>query len=111
MLRYCLALARTGMVLGNAGTATGAYIYANALLDRKTAMRRWLICGGADALGRDPEDNRRGKLRQLVSRDHTDIRVSLLYAFSAFISALARRWRPGRDDAEASPAVTPGGAV
>ncbi len=33
-------LGRTGMVLGNAGTATGAY--ANAYrLDPKTAMRRW----------------------------------------------------------------------
>ncbi len=35
-----LMLGRTGMVLGNAGTATGAY--ANAYrLGRKTAMRRW----------------------------------------------------------------------
>ncbi|WP_445677782.1 TPR domain-containing protein, partial [Salmonella enterica] len=34
----------------------------------------------------DPEDNRRGGelLRRLVSRDHTDIRVLSLYAFSAF---------------------------
>ncbi len=44
--------------------------------------------GYAEALTRssDPEDNRRGGelLRQLVSRDHTDIRVLSLYAFSAF---------------------------
>ncbi len=36
-----LMLGRTGMVLGNAGTATGAY--ANATVwTRKTAMRRWV---------------------------------------------------------------------
>ncbi|WP_077953126.1 tetratricopeptide repeat protein, partial [Salmonella enterica] len=44
--------------------------------------------GYAEALTRssDPEDNRRGGelLRQLVSRDHTDIRGLSLYAFSAF---------------------------
>ncbi|EAN8505118.1 cytochrome c biogenesis protein CcmH, partial [Salmonella enterica] len=44
--------------------------------------------GYAEALTRssDPEDNRRGGelLRRLVSRDHTDIRVLSLYAFSAF---------------------------
>ncbi|EBJ2196983.1 cytochrome C biogenesis protein, partial [Salmonella enterica] len=40
--------------------------------------------GYAEALTRssDPEDNRRGG--ELVSRDHTDIRVLSLYAFSAF---------------------------
>ncbi|WP_431194481.1 tetratricopeptide repeat protein [Salmonella enterica] len=37
-------------------------------------------------IGTDAPDNRRGGelLRQLVSRDHTDIRVLSLYAFSAF---------------------------
>ncbi|HIF2830714.1 TPA: cytochrome c-type biogenesis protein CcmH, partial [Salmonella enterica] len=79
-----LMLGRTGMVLGNAGTATGAY--ANAYhLDPKN---RDAALGYAEALTRssDPEDNRRGGelLRQLVSRDHTDIRVLSLYAFSAF---------------------------
>ncbi|EAS0134620.1 cytochrome c biogenesis protein CcmH [Salmonella enterica] len=47
-----------------------------------------LALGYAEALTRssDPEDNRRGGelLRRLVSRDHTDIRVLSLYAFSAF---------------------------
>lgn len=79
-----LMLGRTGMVLGNAGTATGAY--ANAYrLDPKNSDA---ALGYAEALTRssDPEDNRRGGelLRQLVSRDHTDIRVLSLYAFSAF---------------------------
>ncbi|EGH8999501.1 cytochrome c-type biogenesis protein CcmH [Salmonella enterica] len=77
-------LARTGMVLGNAGTATGAY--ANAY--RLDPKNRDAALGYAEALTRssDPEDNRRGGelLRQLVSRDHTDIRVLSLYAFSAF---------------------------
>ncbi len=77
-------LGRTGMVLGNAGTATGAY--ANAYrLDPKNSDA---ALGYAEALTRssDPEDNRRGGelLRRLVSRDHTDIRVLSLYAFSAF---------------------------
>ncbi|EJY9470282.1 c-type cytochrome biogenesis protein, partial [Salmonella enterica] len=59
-----LMLGRTGMVLGNAGTATGAY---------------------ANAYRLDPENRRGGELlRRLVSRDHTDIRVLSLYAFSAF---------------------------
>lgn len=79
-----LMLGRTGMVLGNAGTATGAY--ANAYrLDPKNSDA---ALGYAEALTRssDPEDNRRGGelLRRLVSRDHTDIRVLSLYAFSAF---------------------------
>ncbi|WP_080179392.1 cytochrome c-type biogenesis protein CcmH [Salmonella enterica] len=79
-----LALGRIGMVLGNAGTATGAY--ANAYrLDPKNSDA---ALGYAEALTRssDPEDNRRGGelLRRLVSRDHTDIRVLSLYAFSAF---------------------------
>lgn len=79
-----LMLGRTGMVLGNAGTATGAY--ANAYhLDPKN---RDAALGYAEALTRssDPEDNRRGGelLRQLVRSDHTDIRVLSLYAFSAF---------------------------
>ncbi|HGB1823899.1 TPA: cytochrome c-type biogenesis protein CcmH, partial [Salmonella enterica subsp. enterica serovar Bahrenfeld] len=70
-----LMLGRTGMVLGNAGTATGAY--ANAYrLDPKNSDA---ALGYAEALTRssDPEDNRRGGelLRRLVSRDHTDIRV------------------------------------
>ncbi|EBG2184388.1 tetratricopeptide repeat protein [Salmonella enterica] len=79
-----LMLGRTGMVLGNAGTATGAY--ANAY--RLDPKNRDAALGYAEALTRssDPEDNRRGGelLRQLVSRDHTDIRVLSLYAFSAF---------------------------
>lgn len=79
-----LMLGRTGMVLGNAGTATGAY--ANAY--RLDPKNRDAAQGYAEALTRssDPEDNRRGGelLRQLVSRDHTDIRVLSLYAFSAF---------------------------
>ncbi len=79
-----LMLGRTGMVLGNAGTATGAY--ANAY--RLDPENRDAALGYAEALTRssDPEDNRRGGelLRQLVSRDHTDIRVLSLYAFSAF---------------------------
>ncbi|EOG2237478.1 cytochrome c-type biogenesis protein CcmH [Salmonella enterica subsp. enterica serovar Meleagridis] len=79
-----LMLGRTGMVLGNAGTATGAY--ANAYrLDPKNSDA---ALGYAEALTRssDPEDNRRGGelLRRLVSRDHTDIRVLSLYAFNAF---------------------------
>ncbi|HBI4851915.1 cytochrome c-type biogenesis protein CcmH [Salmonella enterica] len=79
-----LMLGRTGMVLGNAGTATGAY--ANAYrLDPKNSDA---ALGYAEALTRssDPEDNRRGGelLRQLVRSDHTDIRVLSLYAFSAF---------------------------
>lgn len=79
-----LMLGRTGMVQGNAGTATGAY--ANAYrLDPKNSDA---ALGYAEALTRssDPEDNRRGGelLRRLVSRDHTDIRVLSLYAFSAF---------------------------
>ncbi|MIW61685.1 cytochrome c biogenesis protein CcmH [Salmonella enterica] len=79
-----LMLGRTGMVLGNAGTATGAY--ANAY--RLDPENRDAALGYAEALTRssDPEDNRRGGelLRRLVSRDHTDIRVLSLYAFSAF---------------------------
>lgn len=79
-----LMLGRTGMVLGNAGTATGAY--ANAY--RLDPKNRDAALGYAEALTRssDPEDNRRGGelLRRLVSRDHTDIRVLSLYAFSAF---------------------------
>ncbi|TMM78073.1 tetratricopeptide repeat protein, partial [Salmonella enterica subsp. enterica serovar Heidelberg] len=64
-----LMLGRTGMVLGNAGTATGAY--ANAYrLDPKNSDA---ALGYAEALTRssDPEDNRRGGelLRRLVSRD------------------------------------------
>ncbi|EKR9325235.1 cytochrome c-type biogenesis protein CcmH [Salmonella enterica] len=79
-----LMLGRIGMVLGNVGTATGAY--ANACrLDPKNSDA---ALGYAEALTRssDPEDNRRGGelLRRLVSRDHTDIRVLSLYAFSAF---------------------------
>lgn len=50
--------------------------------------RAGMALGYAEALTRssDPEDNRRGGelLRRLVSRDHTDIRVLSLYAFSAF---------------------------
>ncbi|EHF1886826.1 cytochrome c-type biogenesis protein CcmH [Salmonella enterica] len=50
--------------------------------------RTGMAQGYAEALTRssDPEDNRRGGalLRRLVSRDHTDIRVLSLYAFSAF---------------------------
>lgn len=79
-----LMLGRTGMVLGNAGTATGAY--ANAY--RLDPKNRDAALGYAEALTRssDPEDNRRGGelLRQLVRSDHTDIRVLSLYAFSAF---------------------------
>lgn len=79
-----IMLGRIGMVLGNAGTATGAY--ANAYrLDPKNSDA---ALGYAEALTRssDPEDNRRGGelLRRLVSRDHTDIRVLSLYAFNAF---------------------------
>ncbi|EBV8949579.1 cytochrome c-type biogenesis protein CcmH [Salmonella enterica subsp. arizonae serovar 18:z4,z23:-] len=79
-----LMLGRIGMVLGNAGTATGAY--ANAYrLDPKNSDA---ALGYAEALTRssDPEDNRRGGelLRRLVRSDHTDIRVLSLYAFNAF---------------------------
>ncbi len=78
-----LMLGRTGMVLGNAGTATGAY--ANAYrLDPKNSDA---ALGYAEALTRS-SDRRitaaAGLLRRLVSRDHTDIRVLSLYAFSAF---------------------------
>ncbi|ECI4071438.1 cytochrome c biogenesis protein CcmH, partial [Salmonella enterica subsp. salamae] len=77
-------LGRAGMALGDAGTATGAY--ANAY--RLAPENRGAALGYAEALTRssDPEDNRRGGelLRRLVSRDHTDIRVLSLYAFSAF---------------------------
>ncbi|ENI0246626.1 cytochrome c-type biogenesis protein CcmH, partial [Salmonella enterica] len=78
-----LMLGRIGMVLGNAGTATGAY--ANAYrLDPKNSDA---ALGYAEALTRssDPEDNRRGGelLRRLVRSDHTDIRVLSLYAFNA----------------------------
>ncbi|EDB6883056.1 cytochrome c-type biogenesis protein CcmH [Salmonella enterica subsp. enterica serovar Enteritidis] len=79
-----LMLGRTGMVLGNAGTATGAYANAYRLAPKNSDA----ALGYAEALTRssDPEDNRRGGelLRQLVSRDHTDIRVLSLYAFNAF---------------------------
>ncbi|EJI0932913.1 cytochrome c-type biogenesis protein CcmH [Salmonella enterica] len=79
-----LMLGRIGMVLGNAGTATGAY--ANAYrLDPKNSDA---ALGYAEALTRssDPEDNRRSGelLRRLVRSDHTDIRVLSLYAFNAF---------------------------
>ncbi|EEO8782531.1 cytochrome c-type biogenesis protein CcmH, partial [Salmonella enterica] len=79
-----IMLGRIGMVLGNAGTATGAY--ANAYrLDPKNSDA---ALGYAEALTRssDPEDNRRGGelLRRLVRSDHTDIRVLSLYAFNAF---------------------------
>lgn len=57
-----IMLGRAGMALGDAGTATEAYAQAYRL---------------------DPE-NRGALLRRLVSRDHTDIRVLSLYAFSAF---------------------------
>ncbi|EDW5132392.1 TPA: cytochrome c-type biogenesis protein CcmH, partial [Salmonella enterica subsp. arizonae serovar 13,22:z4,z23:-] len=78
-----IMLGRIGMVLGNAGTATGAY--ANAYrLDPKNSDA---ALGYAEALTRssDPEDNRRGGelLRRLVRSDHTDIRVLSLYAFNA----------------------------
>ncbi|OZR06267.1 cytochrome c biogenesis protein CcmH [Salmonella enterica subsp. enterica serovar Heidelberg] len=78
------ATAQTPGLLARAGTATGAY--ANAYrLDPKNSDA---ALGYAEALTRssDPEDNRRGGelLRRLVSRDHTDIRVLSLYAFSAF---------------------------
>ncbi|ECE1535475.1 cytochrome c-type biogenesis protein CcmH [Salmonella enterica] len=79
-----LMLGRIGMVLGNAGTATGAYASAYRL-DPKN---RDAALGYAEALTRssDPEDNRRGGelLRRLVRSDHTDIRVLSLYAFNAF---------------------------
>ncbi|KAA8661785.1 cytochrome c-type biogenesis protein CcmH, partial [Salmonella enterica subsp. arizonae] len=79
-----LMLGRIGMVLGNAGTATGAY--ANAY--RLDPKNRDAALGYAEALTRssDPEDNRRSGelLRRLVRSDHTDIRVLSLYAFNAF---------------------------
>ncbi|EAM8643363.1 cytochrome c biogenesis protein CcmH [Salmonella enterica] len=79
-----IMLGRIGMVLGNAGTATGAY--ANAY--RLDPKNRDAALGYAEALTRssDPEDNRRGGelLRRLVRSDHTDIRVLSLYAFNAF---------------------------
>ncbi|ECR0404687.1 cytochrome c-type biogenesis protein CcmH [Salmonella enterica] len=79
-----LMLGRIGMVLGNVGTATGAY--ANAY--RLDPKNRDAALGYAEALTRssDPEDNRRGGelLRRLVRSDHTDIRVLSLYAFNAF---------------------------
>ncbi|EPT4649801.1 tetratricopeptide repeat protein, partial [Salmonella bongori] len=79
-----LMLGRTGMVLGNASTATEAY--ANAYrLDPKNSDA---ASGYAEALTRspDPEDNRRGGelLRQLVRSDHANVRVLSLYAFNAF---------------------------
>ncbi|WP_073714593.1 cytochrome c-type biogenesis protein CcmH [Salmonella enterica] len=69
--------------------AVGAGSYAlNANAYRLDPKNRDAALGYAEALTRssDPEDNRRGGelLRQLVSRDHTDIRVLSLYAFSAF---------------------------
>lgn len=79
-----IMLGRIGMVLGNAGTATGAYASAYRL-DPKN---RDAALGYAEALTRssDPEDNRRSGelLRRLVRSDHTDIRVLSLYAFNAF---------------------------
>ncbi|EGA6600300.1 cytochrome c-type biogenesis protein CcmH [Salmonella enterica] len=79
-----IMLGRIGMVLGNAGTATGAY--ANAY--RLDPKNRDAALGYAEALTRssDPEDNRRSGelLRRLVRSDHTDIRVLSLYAFNAF---------------------------
>ncbi|EAO5999063.1 cytochrome c-type biogenesis protein CcmH [Salmonella enterica subsp. arizonae str. CFSAN000560] len=79
-----IMLGRIGMVLGNVGTATGAY--ANAY--RLDPKNRDAALGYAEALTRssDPEDNRRGGelLRRLVRSDHTDIRVLSLYAFNAF---------------------------
>lgn len=72
------------LALGDAGTATEAYAQAYRL----DPENRGAALGYAEALTRssDPEDNRRGGalLRRLVSRDHTDIRVLSLYAFSAF---------------------------
>ncbi|WP_073836479.1 cytochrome c-type biogenesis protein CcmH [Salmonella enterica] len=69
------------------GARAGWGVYdANAY--RLDPKNRDAALGYAEALTRssDPEDNRRGGelLRQLVSRDHTDIRVLSLYAFSAF---------------------------
>lgn len=79
-----IMLGRAGMALGDAGTATEAYAQAYRL----DPENRGAALGYAEALTRspDPEDNRRGGalLRRLVSRDHTDIRVLSLYAFSAF---------------------------
>ncbi len=78
-------LGRTVIVLGNAGTATGAY--ANA--DRLDPKTRDAALGDAEALTRaaDPEDTRRGGelLRQLVSRDHPVLRVVSLYECRAFV--------------------------
>ncbi|EHI6936999.1 cytochrome c biogenesis protein CcmH, partial [Salmonella enterica subsp. enterica serovar Enteritidis] len=53
-----LMLGRTGMVLGNAGTATGAYANAYRLAPKNSDA----ALGYAEALTRssDPEDNRRG---------------------------------------------------
>ncbi|EEN3929741.1 hypothetical protein DAJ39_23485 [Salmonella enterica subsp. enterica serovar Poona] len=69
---------------------TGSYPQVRAW-QQATAQTPGLLAralGYAEALTRssDPEDNRRGGelLRRLVSRDHTDIRVLSLYAFSAF---------------------------
>lgn len=79
-----LALGLRTRLQRDPGTATGAY--ANAY--RLAPDNRGAALGYAEALTRssDPEDNRRGGelLRRLVSRDHTDIRVLSLYAFSAF---------------------------
>lgn len=79
-----IMLGRIGMVLGNASTATEAY--ANAYrLDPKNSDA---ALGYAEALTRssDPDDNRRGGelLRELVRRDHANVRVLSMYAFNAF---------------------------
>jgi cytochrome c-type biogenesis protein CcmH len=79
-----IMLGRIGMVLGNASTATQAYENAYRLApDNSDAA-----LGFAEALTRssDPDDNRRGGalLRELVKRDHANVRVLSLYAFSAF---------------------------
>ncbi len=99
-----------GMVLGDAGTATGAYANAYHLAPKN----RDAALGYAEALTRssDPEDNRRGGelLRQLVSRDHTDIRVLSLYAFSAFEQQRSGEGGGGLgDDAETAGRRRPAG--
>ncbi|MTH46480.1 cytochrome c-type biogenesis protein CcmH [Intestinirhabdus alba] len=79
-----IMLGRVGMVLGNVGTATGAYAHAWQLDPRNSEA----ALGYAEALTRspDPNDNRQGGelLRQLVKSDHANVRVLSMYAFNAY---------------------------
>ncbi|MCU6678092.1 cytochrome c-type biogenesis protein CcmH [Leclercia tamurae] len=79
-----IMLGRIGMALGNASTATEAYARAYRLAPENSDA----ALGYAEALTRstDPDDNRLGGelLRQLVKRDHANVRVLSMFAFNAF---------------------------